>query len=156
MLWTKRFNQSANFQTFLNVLWWKFANFLMSFLKAQVSYPSNFSKYSVPLNITPLYFFSSSIIYFGQKRKFSRSLSAQVKIPQIPHVNFELTRQFLFNFCIISYTLVKSSSLSVNFWDFEVLRFLKFLMSILKRQVNSSSGFSSFFNVVTYNYSVNF
>ena len=117
-----------------------------------------FSKYSVPLNITPLYFFSSSIIYFGQKRKFSRSLSAQVKIPQIPHVNFELTGQFLFNFCIISYTLVKSSSLSVNFWDFQVLKskFLKFLMSILKRQVNSSSDFSSFFNVVTHNYSVNF
>ena len=115
-------------------------------------------QYSVPLNITPLYFFSSNIIYFGQKRKFSRSSSAQVKIPQIPHVNFELTRQFLFNFCIISYTLVKSSSLSVNFWDFQVLRskFLKFLMSILKRQVKSSSGFLSLFNVVTHNNSVNF
>ena len=113
-------------------------------------------QYSVPSNITPLYFFSSNIIYFGQKRKFSRSSNAQVKISQILHVNFELTSQFFFNLCIISYTLVKSSSLSVNFWDFEVLRFLKFLMSILKRQVNSSSGFSSFFNVVTYNYSVNF
>ena len=115
-------------------------------------------QYSVPLNITPLYFFSSNITYFGQKRKFLRSLSAQVKIPQIPHVNFELTRQFLFNFCIISYTLVKSSSLSVNFWDFQVLRskFLKFLMSILKRQVKSSSGFLSLFNVVTHNNSVNF
>ena len=115
-------------------------------------------QYSVPSNITPLYFFSSNIIYFGQKRKFSRSSNAQVKIPQILHVNFELTSQFFFNLCIISYTLVKSSSLSVNFWDFQVLKskFLKFLMSILKRQVNSSSDFSSFFNVVTHNYSVNF
>ena len=33
-------------------------------------------------------------------------------------------------------------------------KFVKFLMSILKRQVNSSSDFSSFFSVITYNSSV--
>ena len=34
-------------------------------------------------------------------RKFLRFSSARVKICQIPHVNFELTSQFLFKFCII-------------------------------------------------------
>ena len=35
-------------------------------------------------------------------------------------------------------------------------KFVKFLMPILKLQVNSSSDFSSFFSVITYNSSVNF
>ena len=35
------------------------------------------------------------------KCKFSRFSSAQLKIYQITHVNFELTSQFLFKFCII-------------------------------------------------------
>ena len=75
---------------------------LMSFLKAQVSFPS---KSSVP-NITPLYFFSSKyIIYFGQtsqlKSKFFRFSSARVKIRQTPHVSFEMKSQFLSKFCII-------------------------------------------------------
>ena len=55
--------------------------------------------------MTPLYFFSSSIICFGQrshlKCKFFRLSSAQVKIRQIRHVNLKTTRQFLFNFCVI-------------------------------------------------------
>ena len=44
------------------------------------------------------------------------------------------------------------------FWDFWVLRskFVKFLISILKRQVNSSLDFPSFFSVITYKSSVNF
>ena len=40
---------------------WKFAKFLMSFLKAQVCF-------SFPSNSTPLFFFSSNIIYLGQKQ----------------------------------------------------------------------------------------
>ena len=35
-------------------------------------------------------------------------------------------------------------------------KFVKFIMSILKRQVNSSSDFSSFFSVITHNSSVHF
>ena len=51
------------------------------------------------------------------------------------------------------YTLVKSSQLKTNFWDFRVpeSKFVKFLVSVLKRQVNSFSDFSLFFSVITYN-----
>ena len=47
---------------------------------------------------------------------------------------------------------------SENFWNFQVLKskFVKFLMSILKRQVNSSSNFTSSFIVMTQTSSVNF
>ena len=73
------------------------SQFLMSFLKAQLSFPSNV----VSVNITPLYFF------FAQTRsplkcKFLRFLSAQTKLGQIPYVNFELISQFLFKFSIMS------------------------------------------------------
>ena len=52
----------------------------------------------------------------------------------------------------------KGAQYSENFWDCWVLesKFVKFLMSILKRQVNSSSNFTSFFIVMTHNFSVNF
>ena len=48
--------------------------------------------------------------------------------------------------------------IKTNFLDFRVLgsKFVKFLMSILKRQVSSSSIFVSFFIVMTHNFSVNF
>ena len=53
----------------------------------------------MPSSITPLYFFSSSIIYFDQKDPIKvqilRFSSARVKICQIPHVDFETTSQFL-------------------------------------------------------------
>ena len=47
---------------------------------------------------------------------------------------------------------------SANFWDFWVLgsKFFKFLMSVLKRQVSSSSNFLSFFSVITHTCYVNF
>ena len=56
------------------------------------------------------------------------------------------------------YALFKRSPLKCQFWDFWVLgsKLVKFLISILKRQVNSSSSFASFFIVMTYNSSVNF
>ena len=79
---------------------------VMSFLKAQVSFPSNFTsvfntiehKSSVLFLAQPLYTLVKSS---PLKCKSSRISSAQVKICQIPHVNFELTSQFLFNFCTI-------------------------------------------------------
>ena len=45
-----------------------------------------------------------------------------------------------------------------KFWDFQVLgsKFVKFLMSILNWQINSSSIFGSFFIVMTHNFPVNF
>ena len=76
---------------------------VMSFLKAQVSFPSNFTwvfntikhKSSVLILAQPLYTLVKSS---PLKCKSSRFSSAQVKICQIPNVNFELTSQFLFNF----------------------------------------------------------
>ena len=61
---------------------------------------------SVQSNITLLYFFLAQTLYTlvksnSLKLKFLRFLSAQVKIHQIPHINFELTSRILFKFCII-------------------------------------------------------
>ena len=48
------------------------------------------------------------------------------------------------------------NSTKYNFSGVLQLKFVKFFMSILKRQVNSSSNFASFFIVVIYDCSVNF
>ena len=63
---------------------------------------------SMPSNITPQYFFLPQTLYILVKSsplkcKFLRFLSAQVKIWQISHVNFEVTSQFLYKLCIIHY-----------------------------------------------------
>ena len=42
LLWIKGSQESPNFWDF-QVLWWKFVKLVMSFLKAQVSFPSNFA-----------------------------------------------------------------------------------------------------------------
>ena len=64
-----------------------------------------FFRYAITASAYFLYFFSSNIIYFGQrsqlKSKFFRFSSAWVEIRQIPHVNFGMTSQFPFKFCII-------------------------------------------------------
>ena len=94
-----------------------------------------------------------------------RLLSVLVKICQIPHVIFQTTTQFSIKFCI---TLQRheiqlictflAQTYHFFFLDFQVLgsKFVKFLMSILKRQVNSSSTFASFFIAMTHNFYVNF
>ena len=79
-----------------------------------------------------------------------RFLSAQVKIRQIPHVNFEMTSQFFFTFCIILHchdTLI--SLIPSNFEIFQVLwcKFAIFLMSFSKPQVSYLSNFTSLFLV---------
>ena len=63
-------------------------------------------QYSVPSRKTPVNFFLAEILCTLFKKsplkcKFLRFSSAQVKIRQIPHVNFELSSQLLFKFCII-------------------------------------------------------
>ena len=205
------------------MLWWIFAKFLMSFLKAQVSFPSNVTSIiSVIKQNCSIRFWLKYYVYTlfkgsPLKCKFLWFSSAQVKICHIPHVNFQLTSLFLFKFWIICHchdifsfrqkysikapiwrissavvkispiphvnfwkhnpsnfvsilSAVKRNSLklfwlkhyiiwskaaleSVNFWDFRVLgsKIVKFLMLILKWQVNFSSDFSSFFSVITYN-----
>ena len=98
-----------------------------------------------------------------------------MKISEIPHVIFETTTQFSFQFSInIQFHQAQplcnffNSNIidfgqrqpikSVNVLDFRVLgsKFIKILMSILKRQVNSSSRFASFYLVMTNNSPVNF
>ena len=78
----------------------------MSLLKAQVIFPSHFA----PIFSTIKH--KSSVLFLAQtlytlvksiplKCKCLRFSSAQVKICQIPYVNFELTSQFLFTFCTV-------------------------------------------------------
>ena len=95
----------------------KFTKFLMSFLKAQVSFPSNFASIFSAIR------HNSSVIFFGQTL----------------------------------YTLVKGARENTRLLDFWVLgsKLVKFFISILKRQVNSSSSFALIFIVMTYNSSVN-
>ena len=80
----------------------------MSFLKAQVSFPSNFASIFSAIKHNFLCNFLAETLYALIKKsplkcKCLRFASACVKIHQIPHVNFELTSQLRFNFCIILY-----------------------------------------------------
>ena len=102
LLLIKWFYQSSN----LNWTRWKFAKFLMTCLKAQVSFPSNVASIfsAIKQNFLILFLKQRSCTLFKRnpvKCKFLGFLSAQVKIRQIPHVNFELKSQFFFKFCII-------------------------------------------------------
>ena len=110
LLWMKGPNKSANFETSVcscEIL-----------PKSSCHFPNQKSVFLqilhhplVSWNITPLYFFSSNIIYLGQKQ-----------------------------------------SIKVQIFQTQVLKskFVKFLLSVLKRQVNSSSDISSFFNVMSF------
>ena len=114
----------------------------MSFLKAQVIFPSNFSSVFSAIK------HNSSILFLAQKLctlvkssplkcKFLRFTSVRVKIRQVPHVNFERTSHFLVNFCTILHChdtklpckfeahtfsiLDKRITSKLQFWDFQVL-----------------------------------
>ena len=115
-------------------------------------------------NITPLYFLRSNIIYFVQNKP--------IEICQIPHVNFELTTQFLFKFCFIFhwydtklpcqflahtyFTLDEKIPSKSQFFDFPVFwwKFPKFLMSFLKVQVSFRWSVASIFSAIKYNSSI--
>ena len=84
---------------------WNLSNSLYLFwngnsIPLQILYP-----YSISWKITPLQFLAQRIYNLLKrstlKWKFSSLSSARIKICQIPHVNFEMTSQFLFKFCII-------------------------------------------------------
>ena len=77
----------------------------MSFLKAQVSFPSNVASiFSAIKHNSPILFLAQTLYTLFKrsplKCKFLRFLSAWVKIRQIPHVIFESTSQFSFKCCI--------------------------------------------------------
>ena len=143
LLWLKGAHESAYFWDFQEV-GSKFIKFLMSILKRQVNSSSNFASFFIVMT-------HSSSVNFKLKVPILRLSSAVVKICQIPHVVFQTTSQFFFKFCI---TLQCHETLVIYFFQtFWVLKsiFIKFLMSILKQQVNASSNFSSFFSVLTRN-----
>ena len=139
----------------------------------QVLYPLQFHE------ILFLYSFLAQAIYTLLNRsplkwKFLRLASARVKFCQILYANCEMTSRFLCKFCIPLqfherlllctflaqpiYTLVKRSPSECTFLRLRAVRskFIKFVMSILKWQVNSSSNFESFFIAMTRNSSVDF
>ena len=122
---------------------------------------------SVSWKISPLYFCSSNNIYFGHKEpikvKFfetcecsGQNLSNSLVQILYPYsILWKITTLYITQ---TIYTLLKRITLNENIWDFKVLwlKFVKFLMSTLKWQVNCSSNFASFFIVMTDNSSVDF
>ena len=103
----KRIPSKSKFRDF-QVLWCKFSKSLMSILKVQISFPSNFASiFSVIKHNFSTLFLAQTLYTLVKsnllKCKCLRFSSTRVKICQIPHVNFELTNQFLFKFWIILY-----------------------------------------------------
>ena len=104
VLCSKEAHESANFWYF-QVLRSKFVKFLMSFLKPQVSFPSDVASIfsSIKQNFLILFLAQRSCTLTKRSPlnyKFLRFSSAWVKIRQIPHVIFESTSQFSFRCCI--------------------------------------------------------
>ena len=103
LLQTKGSHQSSNFDTF-KCSGENLPNFSCLFSNHWSVFLQNLHNSSVPWKITPLYFYSSNNIYFCHKEPIKNFLldflSAWVKICEV-HVNFKMTNQFLFNFCII-------------------------------------------------------
>ena len=149
----------------------------MSFLKAQVSFPSNIvSVFSAIKHNSPISFLPQTLYTLFKrsplKCKFFRFSSARAKLPQIPYVNFELTSQFLFRFSIILHchdtklpcqfqahtfsTLDQSIPSKSQFFDFPVFwwKFTKFLMSFLKLHVSFRSSVASIFSAIKHNSSI--
>ena len=114
--------------------------------------------------VSPFYFLKWNCYFSACTQKFAKFFMSFLKT----HVSFPINFAPIFsaikhNASILVlpqklYTLVKSSSLKCIFFRFPVLgsKFVKFLMSILNWQVNSSSNFESFFTVMTHNLPINF
>ena len=109
-------------------------------------------------------FFFQYFICFGQ----NKPIRVQIfRTDQIPYVIFQTNSQFLFKYCI---TLQCHDTLLLNFFSSIIIdfpqrepikvsaeiSFFKFLMSLFKEEVSSSSNFTSFFRVMTHNYSLLF
>ena len=91
-----------------------------------------------------------AVLFSKQQVRFSSNFASPFSVMKDNSSVLLLLKQYIL--------CSKGSHSSENFWDFQVLRsnFVKFLMPILKREVNSSLNFASFFSVITYNSSVNF
>ena len=100
----KRIPSKSQFRDF-QLLCVKFPKFLMSFLKVQIIFPSNFASLFSAIKHNSSALFSTQALHnlvkgSPLKCNFLRNSSAWVKTYQSPHVNFEATSQFLFQFCI--------------------------------------------------------
>ena len=104
LLWTKGLHQISNFDTFKSS-GGNFPNFSCHFSNHNSVFLQTLHHLLVSWKITPLYFFSSNIIYLVTRNplkcKVFRLLRARVKTRQIPHVNFKTTSQFLSNSGVI-------------------------------------------------------
>ena len=138
----------------------------------QILYPS-----SVSWKITPLYFFSSNNIYFGQKEpikvnifetfecsdqnlsnflcQFWNNNSIPLQILYPSSVSWKITPMYFFSSNNVYFAQKEHIKRKISV-KVLVLKFIKFLISILKWQANFSSNFASFFIVMTDNFSVNF
>ena len=104
LLWAKGSHESSNFDTF--------ECSGQNLPNSSCHFPSNKSIFlqilhhsSISWKITPLYFLAQTIYTLLKRSPLNwkplRLLSAhQVKICQIPYVNFETASQFLYKFCI--------------------------------------------------------
>ena len=102
-LWIKGSHQSPNFGTF-ECSGKNLPNSSCHFWKLKSVFLQILHQYLVPLNIIPLYFVISNIIYFGQRQPFKGQIFEIFECSGENLLNsscqFELTCQFLFNFCI--------------------------------------------------------
>ena len=126
-------------------------------------------------HITPLYFFSSTIIYFAQKEPINvqilRLSSVESKFPKFLMSFFKAQVSSSSNFA--SFFSAMTDNSSVLFWlnTFEkssysknkfsdlpllALKFTKFLVSFLETRVSFSSNFGSLCSVMRHNFSVLF
>ena len=102
--------------------------FLVSFLEAQVSFPSNFASIFSAIKHNSSILFLAQTLYTLFKRsplkcKFLRFSSAWVKIRQIPHVIFESTSQFSFKCCINIYC--HQAKLLYTFFSSNIIYFVQ-------------------------------
>ena len=104
-------------QTLSNSLCWFWNG---NSIPLQILYP-----YLVSWKITPLHFLAQRIYNLLErstlKWTFSSLSSARIKICQIPHINFEMTSQFLFKF--LHYSILS--------WQITPLRILSLYFSTL-------------------------
>ena len=167
-LWAKGSYQSPNFDTF-KYSGENLPNFSSHFSNHKWVFLQILHHSSAPWKITSLYFFRSSIIYFGHKEPiktyFFRPLSARVKICQIPMsifkvpVNFSssfvsffifMTHNSFVNSKLIHFLLwTKGSYWSLNFDIFEcTVETFPNSSCQFPNQVSFSSSFTSLFIIV--------
>ena len=154
------------------------SNSLCQFWKGKSIPLQTLPPYSVAWKITPLHLFSSNNIYLAPKEpikmnifetfecsgqnlsnsfcQFWNDKSIPLQILHPPSVSWRIAPLYFF-----SSNIYFAQKEPIKMKIFETFKCsdqnsFKFLMSILKWQVNSSSNFASFFIVMTHNFSVDF